>query len=245
MDIGAELQSPGPAWLLRNGALLVALPLHQAMAWWLTRRRTLARETWLFLGIQSIVTVGMLFVQRTVEYASPFAVLSAALLWREWLAAGYGWHLPGWKRYIAWAVPVSTVTVLLLLVPHWQTQQRWRLPYTAFATWARAHLPRGVPVANLVWGDFPMLWCAAPEYRSLMGLDPMFSVAHDPARMQRLGAFLQGHEALTPLELSHVVEARIAFVQARMARLGVGLLQQGFVLVWHGPEGWVFDLQAP
>jgi len=112
----------------------------------------------------------------------------------------------------------------------------------SFATWAGKTLPDGTGIANLIWGDFPMLFYSAPQFRYLMGLDPMFGYRWNAEKVERLEKFRTGQLALSPHEVMELTGSRFAFVPRRAGPLAKLLIQHGFVVVYRENDGWLFDL---
>jgi len=116
-------------------------------------------------------------------------------------------------------------------------------PYDGFAAWARWRLPARAVVGNLFLSDFPMLFYSAPEFRYLLGLDPMFGYRHRPEEVARLEKFRRAELDLPPAELARVIGTRWAFASVHGAALADILKRRGFRAAYEGPDGWVFDLE--
>ena len=97
-------------------------------------------------------------------------------------------------------------------------------------------------VANLAWSDFPVLFYSAPQFRYLMGIDPFFAYHRMPERVTRLERFRTGQLRLSPSELAELCGAQLAFISTYGASLSKQMYEDGYFILYQGPDGWLFDL---
>jgi hypothetical protein len=240
--VGEELARPDWQWLFQNAGLLLLLPLN-GWALYVLRRKNPRPETLLCFAMQAVTTLGVFMIKRSAEYACPFGALTLGLLVRDMANAGL---FRRWKFPRPSLVPVAAAGALLLIAGFFQIRFLKGICYPEFkrfGEWAGKALPDGTVIANLIWGDFPMLFYSAPQFRYTMGLDPMFGYRWNPEKVERLEKFRTGQLLLTPRELMELTDARFAFVPSRAAPLAQLLVKNGFAVAYRGPDGWLFDLE--
>ena len=187
-DLPSALAYPLLVWLLATLAGVLSFK----------RQGALSRTSWLMALTFLAYT---LRARRQVEYLTPWLVLSAGLMARDYLAVGapFDWRaawaklctfLPDWLKqtYVAAALAVY----FGLLVPaglihsvvgarqgladgfSWQTLQ-------PAATWLRQNTPARSIVFQTDWGTFPMLFYHNSHNYYLTGLDQtfMYEYNHD------------------------------------------------------------------
>jgi hypothetical protein len=245
--LGWELTAPEPAWILQNGGVFVLGAVGGAVWIWLARRRpgAIGADTRLFLVVGLAFLAAVFLVRRNLEYACILLVVGVALLSRDVRAAGVPTAsgvrrlrplLPLVAALVLWAAVVTVTTNITRL----QTD-----PYPAydgFARWAGRYVPAGTRVANVFWSDFPPLFYSAPQYRYLMGLDPMFGYAAMPEQVEALERLTSGERMLSPADLRRVTGARFAFVSVKGGWLARAMEQVGYAVVYRGDDGVAFDL---
>lgn len=243
--VGEELSGADRGWMIENSGLLLMLPLNAAALYFLRGRAR--SETLLCFVLQAGATIGVFFIKRAAEYACPFAALAAGLLLRDLRDAGVFARLGPDVRRMSAAAAAVAAAVLLTVLGSRQIQMLKQIRYPEFrefARWAERSLPDGTRIVNLIWGDFPMLFYSAPQFRYTMGLDPMFGYRWNPEKVEKLEKFRTGQLLLTPRELMELTESRFAFVPSRAAPLAKLLVENGFAVVYRGSDGWLFDLEA-
>jgi hypothetical protein len=244
VGLGVELSAPGSGRLARNCMVLGLTVLNAVFMriLWVGRKTTpLDRATAAVFLLNVGSCVLLFFGQRAIEYACPFAVLTTGLLVRDLRGSGA-------LRPAAYRKMGIVMAILLLVVAGFTTARFCRprdeevRPVDSFAQWADTNLTPGTVVANVIWSDFPMLFYSAPEYRYLMGLDPMFGYCRYPERVVKLEQFRQRRRHMSPEELSQLVDARYAFVSVFGKHLAADMESRGFETVYEGSDGWLFDL---
>lgn len=246
---GVELLPPDAQVLLENFGVYLLVALNAAgfhRLWKECGRRKLPVETVFFFVLQAVTVAGTFISRRAMEYACPFSILATGLVIRDWMDAGF---FQEWaKKRLKLARDGLTVAAAILLLISGtigiRNLRQWEFPELhGFSEWAGRSLPDGTVIANLIWGDFGMLFYSAPQFKYLMGLDPMFGYAYAPECVEKLEKFRTGQVSLTPLEVSELTESRFAFVPLRASPLAKLLIQQGFAVVYRGNDGWLFDLR--
>jgi hypothetical protein len=245
--LGDEMIAPGSDWL-RRSALVFAVAAHNlvlaAVAWRAHGRAALRPESVAVVGMGLLAAAGMLLSQRALEYALPFGLIGAGLLWRD-LATARAWN---WQTALPRRLAAAATLALLAGVAIAYPQQRLYLqaqaapPYPDLALWLRANLPPDTVIGNVNWSDFPRLYYSAPDYRYLFGLDPMFGYHVDPEGIAKLEAFRTGEQALSPAELQAIIHTRWVFVSRYNEALAHDLLARGWSVRYAGADGMLFDL---
>jgi hypothetical protein len=245
--VGWELTAPEPGWIAQNSGVFVLGAVGVATWLWLARRQPEATgaDTRLFLVVGLAFLVGVFAVRRNLEYACVALVIGVALLARDMKVAGV-LAGPSVRRLgpllplaavlgLGGAVASVTANITRLKTDPYPT-------YDRFARWAGHSLPAGTRVANVFWSDFPALFYSAPQYRYLMGLDPMFGYVAMPEQVEALERFTSGERLLWPADLRRVTGARIAFVSVKGGWLARSMEQHGYTVVYRGEDGVAFDL---
>lgn len=237
-----EFRPPGLNLILQN----IALPL-LAMA----GAGASLRQRWTspqpshglqrFGPLLTMVCLAGFFVsRRMIEYALPFALLTAADAYdRAWGHRPLRFHLP---------VFAASLALGLALMPvHRGYLEGSGIPVPRqFAEWARASLAPGSRIANVRWDDFPPLFHAAPEYVYSYGLDPMFAYAVEPERFVRIERLSRNREPVPDAAtMRDLLQARFAYLSIRYPQLARAFAARGFALAYQGVDGWCFDLDAP
>jgi hypothetical protein len=248
VSLGWELTAPEAGWIGQNGGAFVLGAVAVAAWLWLARRQpeAIGVDTRLFLVVGLTFLVGVFAVRRNLEYACVALVCGAALLARDVKEAGILERsgvrrlgpllLPPVGALVLWAAIASvTVNIARLKADPYPA-------YDGFARWASHSLPAGTRVANVFWSDFPALFYSAPQYRYLMGLDPMFGYAAMPEQVEALERFTSGERLLWPADLRRLTGGRIAFVSVKGAWLARSMEQSGYAVVYRGDDGIAFDL---
>lgn len=237
----------GGLWLtmLGLGCVLVFIPV---AAWWsrgsaAARRRMLETALPVF-GMAVITWGGLLLSKRSVEYACPMTLLCAGLVWRECRLA-----IPPPGRRVAAALAITGLAFLAIMSfnsirASYSPPENQGRPCLDFAAWAeKVDLPANTVVANINWGDFPLLFHAAPRYRYLVGLDPMFAHHRNPEAMELMESVRRRDKAPPPAILGETLGAEFAFVHLREPKVAEFLYGKGYKIVYQGSDGWLFDLR--
>ena len=158
----------------------------------------------------------------------------------------------------AFALPWGTigaavVSIVCLLVNCWQATQMppqgfGNVPCYGVAKWAEDNkLPPGTAIANLSWGDFPMLYYAMPQYRFMYGIDPTFCWKYNPKALLSVAAIQQlpKDKMFTPRHFADLMCARYLHIPSRYRESAEKLWECGFVQVYDDWDGVIFDLYQP
>ena len=241
MNSPAELKPPGMVLVLDNLALPLLLALALGTTLWRWRRgRAVPTDTRFLLLLALIAVPGFYLSRRVIEYALPFTLLAAAVVYRDTLG-------PRPLR-VHLGCCAATLALGLALTPmHMAYYRAAGAPIPRqFAAWARERLAPGSRIGNLCWDDFPHLFFAAPEYVYSYGLDPMFAYTANPGAYGRIGRILTGREPMPmALDLMETLQARLVFVGAPQAKAARAMMQSYYAVVYQGVDGWCFDLAAP
>lgn len=237
----AELKPPNLTLILDNLALPLLLALSLAGAFWCWRRGRAAALEMRYLLLLAVVTVPVFYLsKRMIEYALPFTLLAAAVVYRDTLGAK--------PLRLHVGACVAALSLGLALTPvHLNYYILGGTPIPRqFAAWARERLPPGSRIANLCWDDFPHLFFAAPEFAYSYGLDPMFAFSAHPEAYRRIGRILTAREPMPmALDLMEILQARLVFVGIPQARVARVMAQSYYAIAYQGVDGWCFDLAAP
>jgi hypothetical protein len=202
-----------------------------------------------FVIMSAICYLGIFAAVRAVEYAVPFTLLAAGVLFRELrknnISVPYMLFI---TRY-----PLRTAVPLVLALVIWGGVNYTRratkggnpVPYYELASWmSSGKIAPGTVIGNVNWSDFPLLFYAAPHYRYLAGIDPMFAYYMHPEKMKELELFRTGRKYFPPERLIEDTGSRYLFVSRYNPRLAADMYRLGFVAVYQGKDGNLFDLSA-
>ncbi len=197
-----------------------------------------------FMGLISYL--GIFLAVRAVEYASPFALLTIGMLVREYNKEEVLSLSEKTKKIIF----VSSIA-LVMIITGWagnnyyiRAKNHDVKPPMHFAQWlVDRKIPPGTVIGNINWSDFPTLFYAAPGYRYLAGIDPMFAYFKAPDKVSQIELFRTGRKYLSPEELYNAAGTRFIFVSYLNDRLAVDMFKRGFVAVYQGRDGNLFDLK--
>jgi hypothetical protein len=210
LGLGGELLSATAADLLRHDAgALLALA---ASAYLLARWRRASAEALTLLVVASGFLALTLLSQRMIEFLAPFSVLLAAVVVRDRLRAGPLVHL----RPALLAAAAGTALLFA-----WNARAAWRAmaaedvaDYARVSAWMRTHVPAGETLFHTSWSDFPQLFFHNPQLRYLVGLDPTFFYATDPARWRLWDGLYRGEVDDAYGAVRRTFRARWVFVSA-------------------------------
>jgi hypothetical protein len=197
-------------------------------------------------AISFISFAGMFAAVRAGEYAVPFSLLATGMLIKEYSK----YDLFNFRGKVKKIIFVSAVTLLGAIMLYGGNDYYNRAkdlhfhPYTDFAKWlAESGIPQGEVIGNANWSDFPFLFYAAPNYRYLAGVDPMFAYFKYPAKMNRIELFRTGQGFLTPEKLFDATGTKYIFVSFYNSQLSEYMFKCGYVSIYQGEDGNLFDLQ--
>lgn len=236
-----ELARPELTTILQNLGLPILAAGTLGLAAWRRRQgHAIPRATRLFLLLSVVSVAGFFVSKRVIEYAVPFTVVAAALVYQE---------LNGERslRFHLFCL-AGTMALGLALTPlHLAYLGASGVPIPRqFAAWARERLPPGARIALFRWDDFPHVFFAAPEYSYSYGLDPQFAYVANPANYRRIERLYGLWEPMPAApELLRLFQARLLYVSVRHHPLARYLAQSGIALAYQGVDGWCFDLAAP
>lgn len=244
LSLGAELSRPYPRWFAQNAALFaLALVNAWALGALLKRRRwnDIAVDTRLLVVMQGLGVIGVFFSMRVTEYAWPFALLAAGVLLRDLRRENLLREFSARARWAAHVLMVVGFLGLGLYVIRWVAPHQTRELH-GFPGWAKQNIPDGTVIANPEWTDFPVLFYGAPQFRYLLGIEPMFGYSAMPETVARLEAFRARKAVLSPAELGKLTGSRYAFVSARHEKLARFMHECGYYFIYQESDGWLFDL---
>lgn len=245
--IGTEFSRPGWIWMVKNllPFILLICCLLGLINLYAKRSLKLTANVFAF-GIISTVAMFAVFLGiRAMEYAVPFSLLFAGSLLLEYKQTEV--PLPEWMqnpKIVKYGKILIISLAIAFLVFQSETLKKKAViePLDDFAGWVQEEkIPKNTTIANLVWSDFPFLIYSCPQFNYLSGIDPMFSYAVAPEKVKKIEQFRIRKLKLTPKELSELVNARYAFVR-KPYNLGKVMEKRGFIAIYHGKDGWLFDL---
>lgn len=242
-DIANECMRPEMWWWGWNGFIIMLFALNIFMFARVVKKqglKNISPDISAMMIISAISILQLFFIQRAVEYACPFTVLSLAILFTA--------SKDAFPKTVRNYMLCSIIGILLLCgwntyrscFTHYRTQLK---PLNDFKKWAETtKLQEGTPIANVSWGEFPLLFYSAPDFRYLSGIDPMFSYYSDPERFRKIEEFRTGRLKMNPKELAELTGARYAFATFH-SHTPYLMLEQGYAPVFQSPEGLLFDLR--
>ena len=194
--------------------------------------------------LSAIYTGGTFVVQRTMEYAAPFAALAGGLVFHTALQEKV--FLP-WKENPVRFLRILTLYALLLASiatmlnichRHLSTP-----PAEKIGKWMKKNLPEGTLVVNLNWGDFPAIYHANSKQRFFWGMDPVFSIAKDLERTRKIEEMLRDPRKLTPYRFQALTSSRYALVLSRREAFVRYMKSIGWTALYEDPSGTLFYVQ--
>ncbi len=196
VSVGGEWYPYVPKDLLAQNVLVAACWIAGVIAFgWTLRSQT--RESWLLLVVSMVWIAMTLKSRRYIEYAVPFAVMSAAVAFRDAMRM-YASEIALLKERLIVRHGIETRMMKVVLgigflaiviasaIPNWKNladgypYQR----YEAAMQWATQNIPEGEILFHDDWDVFPVLFYYDDQHRYLTGLDPSFSYLYDPVRYQ-------------------------------------------------------------
>jgi hypothetical protein len=174
LRLGQELLPPAPGALLAtNAGIFVCFAGALGL---LARRKRLSPEGATVLLVASGFLALTLRSTVFLEFAFPFAILFAAIVWRD-----AGVRLPRVAAaalgVAALALAAKTTATMVDMAPRTRLPDLW-----GAAAYVRDHVPDGETVFHADWDEFPQLYFVVPGKLYLVGLDPTFMLVTDAAR---------------------------------------------------------------
>ncbi len=245
--LGQELAAPSPGWLMQNGLVFILAVLNFVLMYQTGGYRILyrcSRDTVIFTGTQAVFTAGLFLSMRCIEYAAPFGILALGAIVRDRLTK-MAVRSPRTTK-IQRRMVASGVVVALAIAATYYTSSHYRrgaVTIGSFGNWAGQNIPPGTKIANPYWSDFPMLFYSGVRYRYSWGLDPMFGYRRDPEAASKMALFANGKWTPSVDEMRHVTGARYMFISSYGKPRVDALPWAGARCVYHGSDGWLFDLR--
>ena len=251
------------AWVYGGGYYL---PLVGSLIAWLVLRKRqglpFQRQNFRLAGLLLLTVItyfASLFVFRVAEYALVplvvfLAVLAAALDKSSEVPL---LELPETSTAappLPWGtIGAAGMAIACLLLNCWQAinlppQGFGNVPCYGIAQWAEKNkLPPGTAIANLSWGDFPMLYYAMPQYCYTYGIDPTFCWKQNPKALMCVAAMqmLPKDKMFTPEHFARLLHAQYLHIPCRYREIAEKLWECGFVQVYDDWDGIIFDLYHP
>ena len=197
------------------------------------------------IAILSLLFTGGIFVvQRTIEYAAPFTVLLAAIVFD--MALKEKIFLPWKERPMKFCLFLTLLAMALACfssVMNISISRSATPPAREVGEWMGKHLPENAVLVNLNWGDFPAIFHANRKQVYLWGMDPAFSVAADPKRTYELERLLLMPEYLTPRRFAALTGSRYAFVLAKRGSFIDYLKDRGWRVIYETKHGCIFIVE--
>ena len=249
IGIARELVSPTRSWLFYNIAIFILGFLNVIFFILFSYRYSLKKSTVYtryFICLQTFFVVGLFFSIRSIEYATPFAVLTFALLWYD-IRTHANVSNKAYKYQLAIVVVIVLLPVFAL---PWTSQLKLMSSrqFKEYGQWAKINLPAGTVVTNIGWGDFTRLFYNAPHCRYSVGLDPMFAFAYKPDYTKKMRKFHKGEYIIDPKEMRALTGADFAFIglsdSSERRRADVMIKKLGYRPVYIGKDGCLFDLRS-
>lgn len=189
-------------------------------------------------------SIGTFAAIRFSEYAVPFSLLALGAI-ISWSGEHNLFH---WQFSKKVAFKVSVVLAFCFMVYsgiNYFEKMKCKVvyPYTEFASYLTNNsFPPATLIGNINWSDFPLLLFAAPQYRYLTGVDPMFAYFANRDKMNKIELLRTGRQFLRPEELYEITGTRFMFVSKYNNQLSAELFKHGFVSIYQGKDGNLFDL---
>ena len=255
ISVGGEWYPYGLTDLLTQNILVAVAWFVGVLAFGLTLRAQ-SRMSWLMLFVSIAWIVMTLKSRRYIEYAVPFAVMSAALATRDAWAAHREEFLELWRSFqrkngIETRIIKGLVGMMFVLyvvvtgVSNWENLSSG-YPYAKYEkamTWASENIPPGEVFFHDDWDVFPVLFYYDHAHYYLTGLDPTFSYMYDEARYREWVAITIGSDTqhLAP----RIVEdfgARYAVVDEDHPKVAAGLLRSGAQILFQADGVTIYQL---
>lgn len=246
---GEELFRPNIKWIISNSAPIF-LNIFTSLGIFISVRKKSWRElpielkAMFFLSTFSLL--GLFFSKRFLEYGVPFSFIYAGVFLAREIDLELWKKLNAKKKLYLKTAGCAILSIYVSNGVNSSTKlysQPAARPYKDYAVWARKiGLPIGTVIANLNWSEFPMLFNSAPEFRYLVGIEPMFGYAYDPEKMKKIELIRTGQDMLHPNKLKELLNTNFVFVSYIDAWLAKNMYLSGYAIIYQGIDGWVFDL---
>jgi hypothetical protein len=215
VEIGAELYSMSPGWLLMASWPVVlvwfAAAIVRIRQW---REVGFAPKIDLLFAVSLAALAGSLQVVRTFDFFVPFGVVFAAVVLSPWLIR----H----QKDVAYiCVPIFGLCAMYVFLAYrsgFESVQFER--YRAASEHLRTHAP-GELVANAQWGDYYYLFFWNSSNRYVIGIEPTATYRMDPKKywiwrhMSDDERFTCDHETCAQAERSDIAAAVAGRLHAR------------------------------
>lgn len=192
--------------------------------------------------ISLITCAGTILSARTIEYACPFTIITTGLIITEMQVHNDAYAFRKKAIYLIALMILSGLIYTSILYFNAFRNRTFNVP-VKFAKWIeKSNIPAGTVIANLCWSDFPALYYALPQYRYLVGLDPMFAYKKNPEAIKKLESFRTGGSRMSPAELAALTKARFAYVSVHGWQLARDMHKAGYRLIYQDEESYFFIL---
>jgi hypothetical protein len=192
-----------------------------------------------------IAAAGIVAAVRAVEYAVPFLLIATGLNVRLFRAAFHEDMSISCGKWFLRCVVLIVLSTGCFGVFNYSRRMshQYLVPPLQFADWlSKSDIPQYSVIGNVNWSDFPSLFYVAPNYFYLAGIDPMFAYFAHPEKMSALERFRTGRKLVVPEKLCRITGARYIFVSKRNAKLAIDMYKMGYVAIYQGRDGDLFDL---
>ena len=222
-----------------------------ATAGWLAWRK---RMRWSTVAIVSCVATLVFLLMyrfqgwRFSEYYGPFAVLSAAILWRDIAAAAPAERQRAVLYYPAFAVALLAGVLMYFAVYITSGMPKMAVNrYREQMAYVEAHDPQPM-VFNSQWEDYVTLFYHSRNAKFVAGLDGHFLKLGDPERFRAWYSIIRGGMRNSPAmaaTMHDLFKARWAVVAAGETGFAAALYHdRNARLVVANEDGWLFELKS-
>ncbi|MCK5845747.1 MAG: hypothetical protein KAG97_13625, partial [Victivallales bacterium] len=254
--LGTEFDRPGVLWFAKNAVPYVlficdslifaklAKPRSAETTRWNALRRVDPTAAAMFAAAAAAILATPLGM-RMSEYAWPLTLLSLAAnlvaLKRSASEPPKMFGGPKFSARLKTLIVISALAFVVFLTESYSEKKGMR-PISDFASYMRqSGIPKETLIANLAWSDYPFLLYSCPEYRYLSGMDPMFSYAVAPKRVEELEKFRRGKLKLSAEKLCELTGARYFFLRKMYKRYAEKIKKTGYETLYEGLDGWLFE----
>ena len=248
IGIAEELVPPTKLWILYNVGILILGFFNVIIFILFSYIYSFKKSniyTRYFICLQTFFVLGLFLSIRFIEYATPFAVLTSALLWYDIRTLANESN----KAYKYQLAIVLVIVLFPIFALPWTSRLKL-MPsrqFSEYGKWAKINLPIGTAVTNIGWGDFTRLFYSAPHCRYSVGLDPMFAFAYKPDYTKKMRKFHKGEYIIFPKEMRALTGADFAFIglanNSEKRRADVMIKRLGYRPIYIGKDGCLLDLR--
>ena len=230
--------------LLASGLAALSLAIRRD-----PRRWRIAGADTMAAGVATLAFLAMYrFGWRFVEYYAPFAVLTAALLWRDAIGTLGTAHARIRSRR-AIAACLACIVAVGMWVGGARVGSALTHRFDAYADMMRyvdAHDPRPM-IVDTLWSDFQQMFYWSERGRFVAGLDGHYLLYGDLDRFKAWNALATGeaaqHEGNAAM-IRDAFGARWAVLPRGHDRLAAALAKDPDArLVMATPDGWLFEIR--